>query len=229
MTREEGAAERGRFGSAALYAYATLRRAIIEGRYRPGRRMREIELSEHLGISRTPTRQALSRLELEGLLAVEPRVGLVVAQLDDSAVVELYEMRAALEGSAAAMAARHASLRDIAQLQELVKGEAALPDDAEALAAHNLALHRAIYAAAHNRFLLKSVQALHDAIALLGPTTLANEGRQRLSRTEHAAIVSAIAERDAAAAETAARAHIERALSVRQAMMAQAAIVQAPV
>jgi DNA-binding GntR family transcriptional regulator len=216
------AADRGRFGSAADFAYAALRREILAGRFAPGRRMREIELSEQLGISRTPTRQALSRLELEGLLTLEPRIGLVVASLDDAAVTELYEMRAALEGAAAAMAARHASPRDLARLSELVAREAMLPDEPRALAEHNLELHGAIYAAAHNRFLLKSVQALHDAIALLGPTTLADPGRQALFRAEHGAIVAAIAARDPAAAEAAARGHIERALDVRRAMLARA-------
>ena len=106
--------DRAKFASAADYAYAALRREIIEGRFAPGRRMREIELAEHLGISRTPTRQALTRLELEGLLDLRPRTGLVVSVLDMDAVEELYEMRAALEGTAAALASKHASPKDLA-------------------------------------------------------------------------------------------------------------------
>ncbi len=72
MNDETVLPDRSKFASATDYAYATLRRAIIEGRFAPGRRMREIELAEHLGISRTPTRQALTRLELEGLLNLRP-------------------------------------------------------------------------------------------------------------------------------------------------------------
>src|SRR5580693_339291 len=101
MSDEAVLMDRTKFASAADYAYATLRRAIIEGRFAPGRRMREIELAEHLGISRTPTRQALTRLDMD-------------------AVDELYEMRAALEGTAAAMAAKHASPRDLATLERLI-------------------------------------------------------------------------------------------------------------
>ena len=112
--------DRTKFASAAEYAYAALRREIVEGRFAPGRRMREVELAEHLGISRTPTRQALTRLELEGLLDLRPRTGLVVSVLDMDAVEELYEMRAALEGTAAAMAAKHASPKDLAALDRLV-------------------------------------------------------------------------------------------------------------
>ena len=89
--------------------------------------MREIELASWLGISRTPTRHALSRLEIEGLLEVRPRTGLVVSSLDETAMEELYEMRAVLEGAAAAMAAHHASPREVAALEQLIKEEARLP------------------------------------------------------------------------------------------------------
>ena len=106
-------AERTDYGSVADYAYAALRREILEGRFPPGRRMREIELASWLGVSRTPTRQALSRLEHEGLVDMRPRIGLVVATLDAAAMEELYEMRGALEGIASALAARHSSTRDV--------------------------------------------------------------------------------------------------------------------
>ena len=211
---------RGKFGSAADYAYSTLRNEIVEGRFAQGRRMREVELAAWLGISRTPTRQALARLELEGLLVLRPRVGLVVSSLEPDAIDELYEMRAALEGTAAAMAARHGSARDIGTLIQLVEQEAALPTEAAVRSKHNLMLHKAIYAAAHNRFLVKSLHALHDAIALLGPTTLAVEGRHREAHTEHKRIVQAIAAHDAARADAEARAHVERARAVRLAMVA---------
>ena len=114
-------AERTDYGSATDYAYAALRREILEGRFPPGRRMREIELASWLGVSRTPTRQALSRLEHEGLVDMRPRTGLAVATLDAAAMEELYEMRGALEGIASAMAARHSSTRDVETLVQLVE------------------------------------------------------------------------------------------------------------
>ena len=213
--------DRERFASAADYAYATLRREIVEGRFSPGRRMREIELAQLLGISRTPLRQALSRLEIEGLLDLKPRMGLVVSVLDDDAVDELYEMRAAVEGTAAAMAARHASPRDIAVLTRLLDQEAALTPDPHALYRHNRELHEAIHAAAHNRYLGKSLSALHDAIALLGPTTLAASGRPAIAHAEHAAIIQAIIDRDDVTAERLAKAHILGALEVRRGILAR--------
>jgi DNA-binding GntR family transcriptional regulator len=180
--------------------------------------MREIELASWLGVSRTPTRQALSRLEIEGLVDLRPRVGLVVASLDETAMEELYEMRAAIEGTAAAMAARHASARDIDTLVQLVEAEAGLPQDPAVRYRHNLALHQAMYQAAHNRFLVKSLQALNDAIALLGPTTMAAEGRLADAHEEHRRIVAAIAARDGETADAEMRAHVGRALELRRRM-----------
>lgn len=219
MIESVATSDRDRYASAADYAYAMIRSSIVEGRFEPGRRMREIELADWLGISRTPTRQALSRLELEGLLEMRARVGLVVAMLGLDAVEELYDMRSALEGTAAGLAARHASPRDIAALRQLLADEPRHAVDPRSLARHNRALHEAIYAAAHNRFLMKSVQALHDAIALLGPTTLGIEGRHAVAHVEHAGIVAAIEARDAARADALARAHILNALGLRRVML----------
>lgn len=219
MNDETALPDRDKFASAADYAYAALRREIVEGRFAPGRRMREIELAQRLGISRTPTRQALSRLELEGLLDLRPRAGLVVSVLDLDAVEELYEMRAAVEGTAAAMAARHARPRDLALLHKLLDEETSLGSDPPTLYRHNRELHEAIHVAAHNRYLEKSLHALHDAIALLGPTTLAAGGRAAIAHEEHAAIVKAISERDDVTADRLMRAHIVDALDVRRAIL----------
>jgi DNA-binding GntR family transcriptional regulator len=219
--------DRAKFASAADYAYATLRRAIIEGRFAPGRRMREIELAEHLGISRTPTRQALTRLELEGLLNLRPRSGLVVSVLDMDAVDELYEMRAALEGTAAAMAAKHASPRDLALLERLIAEGEKLDRKPFNLYRHNRELHDAIQVASHNRYLEKSLSALQDAIALLGPTTLAEKGRFAIAQAEHAAIVQAISQREAEKADRLARAHVLSALEIRRAILAKERALEA--
>jgi DNA-binding GntR family transcriptional regulator len=211
--------DRAQFGSASDYAYAALREAIVARRFPPGRRMREIELAEWLGVSRTPTRQALSRLEIEGLLSLRPRDGLIVSALDATATEELYEMRAAIEGAAATMAARHASARDIETLTQLVDREADLAKNAAARYQHNLTFHQALYTAAHNRFLVKSLHALHDVIALLGPTTLGVEGRFRDACNEHQRIVRAIAAGDAQRAGMEASDHVLKALSIRKAML----------
>ena len=89
-------------------AYQQLRGAIQAGQLLPGTRLREVELAESLGLSRTPVREALSRLESEGMVVNEPNRGMMVTRLDASMVSELYVMREVLEATAAALAARHA-------------------------------------------------------------------------------------------------------------------------
>ena len=215
------AAERERFPSAADYAYAEIREAIVDGRFAPARRMREIELSEWLGISRTPLRQALARLELDGLLENLPRAGLVVSSLDEQAVFELYETREALEGTAAAMAARHATERDLDRLEALLGAFEPAGLSSIELFRANRAFHEAIYGSAHNRFLLKSLKSLHDALALLGPTTLTVAGRPEQAREEHGRMVRAIRGRDPVAAETEARTHIRNGFPLRKRLRAQ--------
>lgn len=212
--------ERDQFGSAADYAYALLREEIVAGRFAPGRRMREVELAARLGISRTPTRLALSRLENEGLVVLRPRIGLVVASLDPEAVLELYETRAAFEGTAAALAARHATARDLETLVRLLDQEAALPDEPATHFRHNRLLHEAIYSATHNRYLIKSLQALYDSMALLGSTTLAVKGRAATAHAEHRQIVEAIVARRPEDAERRARDHVNQALALRTTRLA---------
>ncbi|MFZ4530642.1 MAG: GntR family transcriptional regulator [Alsobacter sp.] len=208
--------DRTRFYSAGAYAYACIRQAIVEGRLTTGRRLPEAEMASWLGISRTPLRQALARLELDGLVETLPRAGLVIASLDEDAVAELYGMREVLEGTAAGLAAQSATERDIDRLVQLAASAAPAPGDGVALYRLNRAFHEAIYVAAHNRYLLKTLQALHDSLALLGPTTLTAPGRPDAARGEHERIVAAIVARDAGAAETAARAHIRNGFLLRR-------------
>jgi DNA-binding GntR family transcriptional regulator len=218
--------DRADFESVTDYAYSALRKGIIDGRFPPGRRMREIELASWLGVSRTPTRQALSRLEQEGLIEMRPRTGLVVATLDAAAMEELYEMRGALEGIASALAARHSSARDVETLVQLVEAEPTLPEDSAVRYQHNLMFHQAIYQATHNRFLMKSLQALNDAIALLGPTTMGVEGRFAAAHDEHRRIVAAIKSRNSQKAEAEARAHVARGLEVRRGMRGRGSVAR---
>lgn len=207
--------------SAAGFAYATLRGEIMDGQLPPGHRLREQELSERLQVSRTPVREALSRLEADGLLVMQPRSGLAVAELDDAGVIELYETREALEGTAAQLAARYANPRDIAAMRGMLAAEALAPDDPAQQQRHNRAFHGALLAASHNRFLVKSLQVLHDALALLGPTTLLRQGRRAQAEAEHRRILEAIEKRDSATAEAEMRAHVRHGAEVRQMMRAQ--------
>ena len=196
-------------------AYQYIRSAIQGGRLRPGERLREIDLAEQIGLSRTPIREALSRLEAEGLVAHDATRGVVVAELDYSMVTELYYMREVLEGTAARLAAQHASDVEISILSDLCQQyEAALGDEA-ALTASNRRFHETLYRCSHNRYLLNMVTVLHDALFLLGRTTLGSPERAAETLGEHRAVVTAIRARDANAAEEALRTHIRNAQKVR--------------
>ena len=196
-------------------AYDSLKDLIAGGELLPGSRVREIELAERLGVSRTPIREAFRRLEAEGLLTHASHEGLIVAKLDHQAVIELYAMREVLEGTAARFAARHASEAEVQELHELVASEMEGSQEPLQLVRLNQALHGALYRAGHNRYLLRSLQALSNAMMLLGGTTLSVPSRSETAHEEHLAIVSAINQRDADAAEQAAREHIRNAQRAR--------------
>jgi len=199
----------------AEQAYQALRAAIQDGALEPGQRIPELELCGLLKISRTPVREALRRLQSDGMVVHAAGGGLAVAQHDLPAITELYDLREGLEGTAAALAAHHADRAEIAALEAIVASHRGLPGDPALHARENKILHGAIYRAAHNRFLLKSLQSLHDSLALLGRTTFAAPGRIDAALTEHAAIVAAIARRDAPEADRLARLHVRHAYEIR--------------
>ena len=206
--------------SRAQWVYDVLRKGIRAGQYVRAERIREEEVARTLGVSRTPVREALSRLQARGLLEVAPG-GLVVASLTRPQIHELYAMREILEGSAARFAAQHASSSDIATLRRLaVLFERSLGDPSK-LAHVNREFHGAIYEAANNRYLLRTLDELNDALALLPSTTFTVTGRPEKAIEEHAEIVAAIERRDADSAERLARSHIQRAQEARLEMMFQ--------
>ena len=125
------------------WAYGRLKMEIANGTMGPGSRVRENEIAERLSISRTPVREALRRLEAEGLIVHVPHQGAIIAELDHQAVIELYDMRETLEGTAARYAARHASEAEIQDLAELVESEQENVGDFRALAQLNRAFHAA--------------------------------------------------------------------------------------
>ncbi|MCX7173558.1 MAG: GntR family transcriptional regulator [Proteobacteria bacterium] len=203
----------------AQLAYERLVAAIQSGQLTSGSRVREADVAEWLQISRTPVREAMRRLEAEGMLSHMPHVGVIVTELDAEMVTELYAMREVLEGSAAGLAAQHASEAEIHMLQQIVKGEKALLHDPDSLMRHNREFHDIIYRSAHNRYLLKSLNALHDALVLLGKTTLSSKARADTSHAEQLAIVKAIIARDQPLAEKLMRAHIRGAYHERLNML----------
>lgn len=195
-------------------AYSLILDAIDNGIYRPGDRLVESELAERFGVSRTPVREALQRLETQSMLKRDGR-SLIVATLDHNQLAELYTVRTELEALAARLAARHATPEEMRVLAGMVDEDRASLGDPRTLARANRRFHHQIHLASHNRYLVQQLNLVHRSMALMGGTTLAAKGRNSVSLDEHQAIVEAIAARDEAGAEAALRRHISMAYETR--------------
>ena len=195
-------------------AYGLILEAIDDGLYKPGDRMVESELAERFGVSRTPIREALQRLETQSLLSRDGR-SLIVASLDHNQLAELYAVRAELEGLAARLAAQHAAPEEVRVLREMVEEDRAMIGNPAALARTNRRFHKQVHLASHNRYLVQQLDLVHRTMALLATTSLAVEGRSEMAIAEHEAIVNAIEARDGEAAAEALRKHISSAFATR--------------
>ncbi len=195
-------------------AYALILQAIDRGVYKPGDRLVESELAERFGVSRTPIREALQRLETQSLLTRDGR-SLIVSSLDHNQMAELYVVRCELEGLAARLAARHATEEEVRVLRRMVDDDRKLLEDPAALARANRRFHRQVHLASHNRFLVQQLDLVYRSMALMATTSLAVQGRGEIALAEHQRIVDAIAAGDGDAAYKALKDHISVAFEVR--------------
>jgi DNA-binding GntR family transcriptional regulator len=193
------------------YVYQQLLRALREGEFHPGERIREAEVSRRFDVSRTPVREALHRLQSEGRLKSEPQRGMVVAELDRQEVAELYALRQHLEAIAARFAAQHATEAEIEAMEYILEQAKHADDDIRELNQINWELHHAIYNAAHNRFLMQSFAAISDSMALLRGAKFIPENRPAELYEEHLSIIKAIKARDPDGADEAAQRHVRHA------------------
>ncbi|MGR3623279.1 GntR family transcriptional regulator [Pseudophaeobacter sp.] len=195
-------------------AYSLILEAIDVGVYKPGDRLVESDLAERFGVSRTPIREALQRLETQSLLERDGR-SLIVASLDHNQMAELYMVRRELEGLAASLAARHATAEEVRVLKDMVAEDDALIENPTELAKANRRFHEQIHLASHNRYLVQQLNLVHRSMALMATTSLAAEGRGEIAQAEHKRIVAAIEARDEAAAGQALKDHISVAFMTR--------------
>ena len=195
-------------------AYHLILEAIDVGVYKPGDRLVESDLAERFGVSRTPIREALQRLETQSLLERDGR-SLIVAALTHNQMAELYVVRRELEGLAARLAAQHATDEEIRVLREMVSDDDALVDDPQALSRANRRFHKQLHLASHNRYLVQQLDLVHRTMALMATTSLAVTGRGAIAQSEHKALVSAIEARDPEAADAALKEHISIAFMTR--------------
>ena len=195
-------------------AYSLILEAIDVGVYKPGDRLVESDLADRFGVSRTPIREALQRLETQSLLTRDGR-SLIVSSLDHSQMAELYIVRAELEGLAANLAAKHATSEEIKVLQDMVDSDRKIISDPSSLARSNRRFHKQIHLASHNRFLIKQLDLVHRSMALMATTSLAADGRGAVAVEEHQAFVKAIANGDSTEASEKLRDHISVAFITR--------------
>lgn len=207
-------------------AYDRLLDEIRHGTLPPGARLREVELAERLNISRTPVREAIRRLEADGLVEHLPRQGASLRRLTYAEVMELYEMRAVLEGTAARLAARAASELELRELSDinLEMIDSTSPSDIVRL---NRQFHAALINAAKNRYLQRAIGAMGRTMLILGQSTLFDPARIATAAQEHDTLLRALRARDGMAAESAMRAHIEAAHRIRLRQLRDAGVMDA--
>ena len=215
VTEQTAKSEKSQGRSGAEIAYDLILDSLQNGRIQAGDRVREEELAEQLELSRTPVREALRRLEADGIVEHRPRSGAIIRQLSHTEVVELYEMRVVLERTAATLAAQHGVEAEFNHLQDINQTLAHESSNPNRAAALNQQFHKGLYQAGRNRFLLEAARSLNNSLLLLGPTTLADESRVELVVDQHQSIIDALKLRDAAAAGAAAELHLQTSLAAR--------------
>ena len=194
--------------------YEELREAIIELRLRPGEPLREVPLAAQLGVSKTPLREAFTRLEQEGLVETTSFKGAVVTGYSERDLREIYELRALLEGAAARAAAEGLNDATLGELRELVARSRELRDagDLAPLATLLGQFDVALFALVTNERIAALIDNLRAHLTRIGKLTEDIPGRVEASVEEHAAIVEAIAARDPDEADRLMRVHIQSVL-----------------
>lgn len=195
--------------------YDSLIEALRSGDFAPGDRLREEDVAQRLNLSRTPVREALRRLENNGIVEHRPRIGAVIRKLSQTEVVELYEMRIVLERTAARMAAQHGSEAEFDALDDMNARILDAQNTPTLGAAINQDFHEALYRAARNRFLLTSAEAINNALILLGPTTYLDPDRILIVVSQHGEVTTALRQRDGDKAADAAESHLQTSLRYR--------------
>ena len=197
--------------------YRVVRERILAQAFAPGTRIRVEHFTESLGVSRTPVLDALRRLEAEGLVSTVPRQGIYVVEFTRRRAEELYAVRGALEGLAGRLAAARVSAGSVEEdrrerLHSLLDEQtsAVRAQDFGRFSRADIAFHNEILAAAGNETLARSLEAVYGQILVLRLRTLNVVERAAPSIAEHARILDAVERGDAAAAERAAREHVEQ-------------------
>ena len=182
----------------------TLRQAIQDGVLKPGERLMEIPLAEELGVSRTPIREAIRKLELEGFVVMVPRRGTYVANISLKDITQVFEIRSALEELAAGLAAERITEEEIVEIGDHMENK-----DMESVVAADVEFHEVLYRASRNERLADIVHNLREQTYRFRSFSMNQPGRLRKTWEEHRQLVEAIASHNATQARKLARIHME--------------------
>lgn len=208
---EDRAAKTARPASRAEAIAAALENEIVLGDLPPGQRLDEQAIGNRFNVSRTPVREALRLLAASGLISLEPRLGAIVSRPTVSEIVELFELVGELEAVAARLACERMTDH---HLERIVETHAACraagsKGDVEIYIARNDAFHGAIHAAADNAALRNQIALLNRRLAPYRRFITFRPERKQAAGAEHEALAAALAARDAAAAATAMKDHVQ--------------------
>lgn len=190
----------------------TLRDAVRRGILQPGERLMEIQLAEDLGVSRTPVREAIRKLEMEGYVIMMPRRGTYVADLSIRDINEVFEIRTSLESLASGLAAERINDDELEKLQRLLVeiGAYIKSGDMESIVRTDTEFHDLLYQASRNSRLVGIISNLREQLTRFRTTSMSFPGRLKATLEEHRKIVEAIAQGDEKAARKAAEHHMEK-------------------
>ena len=190
----------------------TLRAAIRQGVLKPGERLMEIQLAEELGVSRTPVREAIRKLELEGYVIMMPRRGTYVANLSIRDVNEVFEIRTSLDSLASGLAAERITDEELERLQRLLVliGGYIETNNMDKIVETDTEFHDLLYQASRNTRLVGIIFNLREQLTRFRATSMSFPGRLKATLEEHRRIVEAIAQGDVKEAQLAAEDHMEK-------------------
>ncbi|MDB5683713.1 MAG: GntR family transcriptional regulator [Sphingomonas bacterium] len=205
--------------------HLALREEIAGGQLPPGWRLRETDVAKRFGVSRTPVREALKKLQAESLLVDVPGRGLTVAKPSLSEILDDYLIREVLEGLAARLAAERALETDIMMMRSLLRQveEAHEADDVDRAIALSYTFDQTLFESARNPRLHRTIDAASAAQGVTRRGYIRNKVRRSDAIKERHRILAAVAARDPAAAELAAQEHLRSAREFRIAMTIESA------
>ena len=191
---------------------ALIKETILKGEFKPGARLNEIQLSEFLAISRSPVREAIQRLSMEGFVTLVPRKGAFITKLNAKEIEDLFEVREALEMKSAALATQRATGRQLNSISALLdRTESVLKENAYSEYPWNFDLHLQLAKLSQNSFLEKKIHEVNARLLLIRHRSGTESGRAWKAFNEHKEIFECIRRGDQESALSAFRSHLVKA------------------